>query len=78
MKTADEIGRAILERLAAQAAANRASGDRLRAEVRAVWERHPKCTAKEAVSKLIRRPLPSVRRVQELLKQIRAESAIHR
>ena len=38
MKTAAEIGERVLKRLAAQTAANRASGDRLRAEVRRVWE----------------------------------------
>jgi hypothetical protein len=37
MKSAAAIGVAILERLAAQAVANRASGERLRAEVREVW-----------------------------------------
>jgi hypothetical protein len=78
VKSSAEIGQAILERLAAQAAANRASGDRLRAEVRAVWEQDPDCTAKEALRKLARRPLPSVRRVQELLKQLRADSTPYR
>jgi len=76
MKTAEEIGRALLNRLAAQAAANRASGDLLRAEIRAVWKQQPGCTAKEAIKKMTRRPLPSVRRVQEVLKEIRAESTI--
>jgi hypothetical protein len=74
VKTASEIGAAILERLAAQAAANRASGDRLRAEVRSVWEQHPSFTAKLVLKKLSREPLPSVRRVQEILKDLRAES----
>jgi hypothetical protein len=74
LKTASEIGAAILERLAAQAAANRASGDRLRAEVRAVWEQHPEFTAKHVLKMLTRQPLPSVRRVQEILKGLRAES----
>jgi hypothetical protein len=78
VKTDAEIGRAILERLAAQAAANRASGDRLRAEVRAIWEQHPEFTAKQVLRKLIRQPLPSVRRVQEILKDLRAESVMGR
>ena len=38
MKSVAAIGAAILERLAAQAAANRASGERLRAEVREVLQ----------------------------------------
>jgi len=78
VKSSAEIGQATLERLRAQAAANRASGERLRAEVRAVWEQDPNCTAKEALRKLARRPLPSVRRVQELLKQLRADSTTYR
>ena len=76
VKTPAEIGVAILERLAAQAAANRASGDRLRAEVRVVWEQHPEFSAKRILKKLTRHPLPSVRRVQEILKDLRAESAM--
>jgi hypothetical protein len=77
VKTATEIGQATLERLAAQAAANRASGDRLRAEVRAVWEQHSDYTAKQII-----RELPpgsrcrSVRRVQEILKDLRAAARI--
>ena len=71
VKTDAEIGRAVRERLAAQAAANRASGDCLRAEVRAVWEAHPEFTAKQVLKKLTRQPLPSVRRVQEILKELR-------
>ncbi len=77
MKTAEEIGRTILERLAAQAAANRAAGDQLRADVRAVVEKHhPKrLTAKEVIKNLTRQPPPSIRRVQEILRDLRAESA---
>jgi hypothetical protein len=77
LKTATEIGAAILERLRAQAAANRAAGDRLRAEVRAVWIQYPEFTAKETVKKLTREPLPSVRRVQEILRYLRAENGTH-
>ena len=78
MKTDAEIGRAIRARLAAQAAANRAAGNLLRAEVRTAWEQHEECTAKEVLKKLTRVPLPSLRRVQELLKEIRTETAIYR
>jgi hypothetical protein len=78
VKSAEAIGAAVLERLAAQAAANRASGDRLRAEVRAVWEQHPEFAAKHVLKKLTRQPLPSVRRVQEILKHLRAEFAVNR
>ena len=83
MKTATEIGAAILERLAAQAAANRASGDRLLAEVRPIWEQFPMYSAKEILREMMRRnlptgrPPPSVRRMHELLKRLR-ESAYHR
>ena len=41
VKTASEIGQATLERLRAQAAANRAAGERLYDAVRAVWMQHP-------------------------------------
>jgi hypothetical protein len=75
MKTATEIGQATLERLLAQAAANRASGDHLRTEVRAIWQQHPDFSAKRVLKRLTRRPRPSVRRVQEILKDLRAESA---
>lgn len=76
MKTAEEIGRATLERLAAQTAANRAAGDALRAELRAVWQ--PGMTAKQVIARLSRCPLPSVRRVQEILRGLRAESSASR
>jgi hypothetical protein len=77
MKTATEIGQAILQRLASQAAANRAIGDRLRADVRAVLERHPGYTAKEIIKELPPRSQSrSVRRIQEVLKGLRAESVM--
>jgi hypothetical protein len=81
VKSDAEIGRAIRERLAAQAAANRASGARLLAEVRPIWEEFPRYTAKEILREMIRRNLPterappSVRRIQDLLKRLRTESA---
>ena len=75
MKTATEIGKSILERLAARAAANKASGAARFAEVRAIWEQHPEFTAKQVIKRLTRQPLPSVRRVQEILRDLRAESA---
>lgn len=79
MKTADEIGRATLERLAAQAAANRAAGDVLRAQVRAVIEQSSgRLTAKQVINGLTRDPLPSVRRVQEVMKELRAVSSAPR
>jgi len=61
LKTATEIGAAILERLAAQAAANRASGDRLLAEVRPIWEQFPMYSAKEILREMMRRNLPTGR-----------------
>jgi hypothetical protein len=78
MKTAAEIGQAVLERLRAQAAANKAAGAALFADVRAVWEQHPTLTAKHVLKKLTRRPLPSVRRVQEILQSLRAQSSAPR
>jgi hypothetical protein len=75
VKTAAEIGQAVLERLAAQAAANRAAGDLLRADVRAVWEQHPEYTAKQIIKQLPpRSKCRSTRRIQEVLKVLRAES----
>jgi hypothetical protein len=73
MKTAEEIGRGILERLAAQTARNRASADALRTEVLAIWR--PGMTAKQVIDRMSRAPLPSVRRVQEVIRQIRPVSA---
>ncbi len=75
MKSAEEIGRASLERLAAQAAANRAAGNLLRAEIQAIVSQHPghKLTAKQVIKRLIRYPIPSVRRVQEILREIRVK-----
>lgn len=78
MKSAEEIGQAILERLAAQAAANRAAGDVLRGAVRAVMNELPpeRHTAKWVIRGLARlapgRPLPSIRRVQEIMRPLRA------
>ena len=74
---AEQIGQAILARLAAQAAANRAAGDRLRAEVRALREQYPDYTATALIPRLTRRRLPSVRRVQEILKALRTDSTIY-
>jgi hypothetical protein len=77
MKTPEEIGVAALERLAAQAAANRESGARLRTSVRGVWEQHREHTAKEVIRCLPPRfQWVSVRRVQEILKELRTESAM--
>jgi hypothetical protein len=77
VKTDAEIGRTSRERLLAQAAANRASGERLLEEVRPIWEQFPNHTAKEILREMMRRnlptgrPPPSVRRMHELLKLLR-------
>jgi len=72
MKTDEEIGRAIRERLAAQAAANRAAGALSVADVREVWEQHPDYTAKQIIRELPPRSRHlSMRRVQEILKTLR-------
>jgi hypothetical protein len=77
VKTAEEIGRASLERLAAQAAANRSAGDQLRGDVRAVLQRHPGYTAKQIIKELPpRSQCRSVRRVQEILKDLRSGPVI--
>lgn len=80
MKTPEEIGRAVLERLAARAAANRAAGDALRAEVRAAMNALPaeRRTAKWVLKGITRRPLPSIRRVQEIMREARAASPTSR
>jgi hypothetical protein len=77
MKTAAEIGAGVLERLARQAAANRAAGEALRAEVRTVLKQHPTVhlTARQVIVLLARTPPPSLRRMQEILRELRAESS---
>jgi hypothetical protein len=79
MKTTTEIGSAVLARLLAQAAARRAIGNLLRADVRAVLAQFPgPLTAKQVLKHLNRAPPPSLRRVQEVLAEIRAESSVPR
>jgi hypothetical protein len=76
MTHARDIGLATLQRLAQQAAVNRAAGDALRAEVRTVLERNPgRLTAKQVIKGLMRDPLPSVRRVQEVMRELRLGSS---
>jgi hypothetical protein len=76
MKTPEEIGRASLDRLAIQAAANRARGDLSRAEMRALLAKSPGLTGPQLRTRLSH-PL-SLRRVQELRKELRAESSASR
>ena len=76
--TPEEIGQANLKRLAAQTAANMARGDVSRAEVRDVFAKHPEFTAKQVIKELTRQPPLSVRRVQEILKELRAASSASR
>lgn len=66
-KTPEEIGQAILDRLRAQATANREGG--ALAEVRALLEREPALTGREIVARVSR--MLSVRRAQELAKIVR-------
>jgi len=71
-KTPEEIGRATLECLAKQVAANKAAGAVSVADVRAVWAQHPDYTAKQVIKQLpLRSRTLSVRRVQEILKGFR-------
>ena len=77
MKSPAEIGAATLARLAAQAAANRAAGESLYAEVRAICAAHQgpeRLSAKRVSARLTRDPKPSVRRIQELLARLRRGS----
>ncbi len=76
MKTPEEIGRAVLKRLANQAAANRARGDASRAEVRTLLAQDPRLTGPQIRSRLSH-PL-KLRRIQEIAKEIRAESSAPR
>ena len=67
--------------LYAQAAAMKAQGDALKAEVRTILEAHrgPRRLKAYAVLTMLERdPLPSLRRVQEILRELRAESAASR
>jgi hypothetical protein len=60
--------------LYAQAAAMRAQGDALRAEVRAILEAHqgPRRLKAYAVLTMLKRdPLPSLRRVQEVVRELK-------
>jgi uncharacterized coiled-coil protein SlyX len=63
-----------LANLLAQGAAKRAQGDELRAEVAAVLEAHPGQKAYAIRSYLTRAPLPSVRRVQQVMREIKKRS----
>lgn len=64
--------------LYAQAIAMRAQGDALRAEVRAILETHPGPRLPKAYtvrSYLRREPIPSLRRVQEVMREIKRGAA---
>ena len=74
MKSAEEIGKATLERLAAQAALNREKG--ARREVFALLDQEPNLRPAQILGKLSR-PL-KLRRAQELRKEWRAESSASR
>jgi len=78
---AEEIGCRVLEVLLRQAAANRESGNRLRAQVRTVMNAHTapcRLTAKLVLEQLNVTPAPSIRRVQEVMQEIRASSSVSR
>jgi hypothetical protein len=73
------IGIAVLERLAAQAAVNRARGAARRAEVQAIMARHSgRLSARQVLQEWAHDKRPSVRRVQEILSELRAESSASR
>ena len=63
--------------LYAQAAAMRRQGDELKAEIRAILEAHPgprRLKAFAVLTMLKRNPSPSLRRVQELITEIKREA----
>lgn len=81
----EEIGAASLARLKAQSERQRLAGAVLRDDIRALWIAYPRRKAHEIRSLLTRdyRPLtddsrPSIRRVQEILRELRAESSASR
>lgn len=70
-----------LGRLAQQAARNRSLSQALRQEIRAVMARSAgleRLTGALVLTRLARRPLPSLRSVQEHMKEINAESSASR
>ncbi len=81
MSTPAEVGAKVLANLAAQAQPNRQAGIALRAQIRQVMAAHPvadRLTAPRIRALLSREPLPSIRRIQEIVRKLRAESLASR
>lgn len=81
MKTPEQIGAKILAILAAQAERNRQAGAALTAEIRAIMATHSdsgRLTARQVRDLLPTSRTRSVRRIQEYLQSIRAESSVSR
>ena len=79
VKTPEQIGTAILTRLARQAERNRAAGSALRAEIRAVMDSDANpalLTAKVVRNRLPWVPSPSIRTIQQHMQAIRADWAL--
>ncbi len=81
MRTAEQIGAAVLATLNAQAMRNRQQAQALREQLRRALEQcaePDKIRARDLRAMLTVTPLPSLRTVQENLKIIRAESSVSR
>jgi len=77
MKTAEEVGRAVLERFSASNRERQASGAVLRAEIRELLRTHvgpAPATGKRIRARLSRSPLPSLRVVQWHLQALKNET----
>ena len=78
VKTPEQIGAEILDRLARQAESNNSASSALRGEIRDAMSVIPapeRLTAKGIRNHLSRVPLPSIRTIQEHMRAIRESSA---
>jgi hypothetical protein len=79
--TAEEIGARVLATLAAQAERNRQAGAALAAEIRAIMAAHSgngRLTARRVCDLLPMSRACSIRRIQEIMQCVRAESSASR
>jgi hypothetical protein len=81
MSNAAEIGAKILATLAAQAERRRQESAALRSEIQSLMAAHPgpeRLTAKRICELLGRRPAPSIRTIQDHMREINAASSVPR
>jgi hypothetical protein len=81
MSRAEQIGAKVLATLAAQAARRRQAGIALRGAIQAVMATHSgpeRLTAKRIRNLLDREPLPSIRTIQDHMREINAASSVPR